>query len=326
MSVGIKPYLGTDLAEMLAERGIEARQSRLKQQEAMAPALMQALAPAIQQASFGEPEYLQNAMQALNQAGLANFGVGGGLQGMLGGQSMMGQPEMSQTAMGRQPARSLYSPEERRQIARMGLSNFQQRLAQEQALTPAQQKTMGENVANWISQSQTGGAEAQKTLALATELERNLAGLQVGPTSAVGMAGGIPIFGDIVKSNYPEVNEMLARADLLYQQVRNSDSGRRLFSKELPQNLQINAKMAPAQIKAVLDAIKLSAQLDVLMQQAAVAATQYAAEQGRPVSAEDQKLAIEAAMMQLDAMTNNAREDVAKRLRGIGQTAPPAKE
>lgn len=321
MSVGARPYLGTGLAEMLAERGIEARQSRLKQQEAMAPALMQALAPAIQQATFGEGEYLQNAIQALNQAGFGNFGLGGGLQGMLSGQ----QPA-TQQAPGRQPARPLYSPEERRQIARMGLSNFQQRLAQEQALTPAQQKTMGENVANWISQSQTGGAEAQKTLALATELERNLAGLQVGPTSAVGMAGGIPIFGDIVKSNYPEVNEMLARADLLYQQVRNSDSGRRLFSKELPQNLQINAKMAPAQIQAVLDAIKLSAQLDVLMQQAAVAATQYAAEQGRPVSAEDQKLAIEAAMMQLDAMTNNAREDVVKRLRGIGQTAPPAKE
>jgi hypothetical protein len=321
MTVGIKPYLGTGLAEMLAERGIEARQSRLRQQEAMAPALMQALAPAIQQATFGEGEYLQNAMQALNQTGFGNFGIGGGLQGMLSGQ----QPA-AQQAPGRQPAQTLYSPEERRQIARMGLSNFQQRLAQEQALVPAQQKAMGENVANWLNQSQSAGSDAQRTLAIANELERSLEGLQIGPTSAVGIAGGIPLIGDIVKSNYPEVNEALAQADLLYQQVRNSDSGRRLFSKELPQNLQINAKMAPAQIKAVLDAIKLSAQLDVLMQQAAVAAAEIAAEQGRPISAEDQKLAIEAAMMQLDAMTNNARQDVAKRLRGAGQTASPAKE
>lgn len=321
MSVGAKPYLGTGLAEMLAERGIEARQSRLRQQEAMAPALMQALAPAIQQATFGEGEYLQNAMQALNQAGFGNFGLGGGLQGMLAGQQSAGQQ-----ASGRQPSQSLYSPEERRQIARMGLSNFQQRLAQEQALVPAQQKAMGENVANWLNQSQSAGSDAQRTLAIANELERNLEGLQIGPTSAVGVAGRIPIIGDIVKSNYPEVNEALAQADLLYQQVRSSDSGRRLFSKELPQNLQINAQMAPAQIKAVLDAIKLSAQLDVLMQQAAVAAADYAAEQGRPISAEDQKLAIEAAMMQLDAMTNNARKDVAKRLRGAGQTTAPAKE
>ena len=316
MSVGIKPYLGTGLAEMLAQRGLEERASRMRQQEAMAPGLMQALAPAIQQASFGSPEYLQNAMQALNQAGFGSLGMPGGLQGMLASQPAQGQPRMG----------FVYTPEEQRQIARMGLSNFQQRLSQQEALLPAQQKAMGENVANWLNQSQSAGSEAQRTLALATELERSLQGLQIGPTSAVGMTGGIPIIGDIVKSNYPEVNEALAQADLLYQQVRNSDSGRRLFSKELPQNLQINAKMAPAQIKAVLDAIKLSAQLDVLMQQAAVAAAEIAAEQGRPISAEDQKLAIEAAMMQLDAMTNNARQDVAKRLRGAGQAAAPAKE
>lgn len=316
MSVGIKPYLGTGLAEMLAQRGLEERASRMKQQEAMAPGLMQALAPAIQQASFGSPEYLQNAMQALNQAGFGSLGMPGGLQGMLASQPAQGQPRMG----------FVYTPEEQRQIARMGLSNFQQRLSQQEALLPAQQKAIGENVANWLNQSQIAGADAQRTLAIASELERNLGGLEIGPTSGVGLAGQIPIIGDIVKANYPAVNEALSQADLLYQQVRNSDSGRRLFSKELPQNLQISAKMSPAQIQAVLDAIKLSAQLDVLMQKAATLAAEIAAEEGRPISVEDQNQAIEAAIMMLDKETNNARKDVAKRLRSIGQTPSAAKE
>lgn len=91
MSVGIDPYLGTGLAEMLAQRGIEARQSRLKQQESAAPVLAQSLAPFVNLA-LTQPGGMQTLQQMLASGGIrmpfAGTGASETVGGMLGRQGL----------------------------------------------------------------------------------------------------------------------------------------------------------------------------------------------------------------------------------------------
>jgi len=295
MSVGIKPYLGTGLAEMLAQRGLEERASRMRQQEAMAPGLMQALAPAVELAAIGDPSMLQNAMRGLQEAGIQTP-FGGGLAAMLGG------PAAPPGAPVAQPATTIAGLDPNL-VRQLGLSGARQLKAQElgtQIAAGREQKvTEAKGVADFVKTALSGAENAARRKATISQIRQKLPQAQLGLTSKAGLASiagravGVPELGEAAKS--PATKEVLAQATNLYNTIRTSETGQRLFSQEVPRELQATVFNTPEQIEALLSAVEMASEFDTLvadLTQKVLAATKA---QGRTMTAEDQASIIEVA-------------------------------
>jgi len=98
MATPIQPYLGTGIAEMLADRRRQEFESSLRQQEATAPILAQTLQPFMQLALM-QPGGMQNLQQMLGASGLRMPFASTQSSGTLGGlMQMLGAPQQEQAA------------------------------------------------------------------------------------------------------------------------------------------------------------------------------------------------------------------------------------
>lgn len=297
MSVGIEPYLGTGLAEMLAQRGIEARQSRLRQQEAMAPALMQALAPSIELASLGDPAMLRNAMSALQASGV-NLPFGGaeagGLASMLGGAPSQA-PQMAPAA----PAGQLAGGLDRDLVRKFGLAGARaiekERLLTDVAAQREQQVTEAKGVADFQKQALSGLQNARQRMASVAQLRNRLPLAELGPMTGAGAAEMVnfPKIAEVLKSG--PTKQVLGQATQLYNDLRSSATGQRLFSQEVPTELKATVLNTPEQIEGLLSALEMGAQFDILVGELMQEAAAQARAEGRRLAAQDQADVINAA-------------------------------
>lgn len=310
MSVGIKPYLGTGLAEMLAERGIEARQSRLRQQEAMAPALMQALAPSIEMASLGDPAMLRNAMAALQASGVSlPFGgaEAGGLASMLGS-APSAVPEMVPFAREGQLVGGL----DRDLARKFGIAGARaiekERLLTDVAAQREQQVTEAKGVADFQKQALSGLQNARQRIASVAQLRSRLPFAELGPTTGAGIAdiAGFPKFAEVLKSG--PTKQVLGQATQLYNDLRSSATGQRLFSQEVPTELKATVLNTPEQIEGLLSALEMGAQFDILVGELMQEAAAQARAEGRRLAAQDQADVIDAASELILEMYPNKAE------------------
>ena len=247
MSVGIKPYLGTGLAEMLAQRGLEERASRMKQQEAMAPGLMQALAPAIQRAGLmGDPSQLMGSVSALQQAGLMPAGQQQGLAAMLAGQPQQGPSQAAQTlfeAAGVNPDVGRFLPYD----TLVGLVEKQAQLP----IEFAKQEMTGTTEA--VKAAQAGNLAAQQIAAQIANVRSLIPDADAGLTAKAFALANKDRLARFFQS--PENKALQTSLIELYNQYRQS-LGNRLFSSEAPTDLKPEMTLSGEQIAAMMDALE----------------------------------------------------------------------
>lgn len=284
MSVGIKPYLGTGLAEMLAGRRQQEYEAGLEAQKAAMPQLMAALAPAIESASIGDPEMLRNAMAALQQSGLQMpFGQEGmtPLAGMLQG-----------PAQGAESAMPAYGGIDPALVRRLGLSRAREleaeRLKSSIAAEREQATTEAKGVADFQKQALAGLQSARQRMSTIGQLRSTLPQADLGPLTAAGAFEGLsmPKLAEAFKSE--PTKKLLAQAQELYTNMRSSTSGQRLFSQEVPTELKVSALNTPEQIQGLLSALEMGAQFDILIGQLMQDAAAEAKAEGRRLTAQDQ--------------------------------------
>lgn len=249
MSVGIKPYLGTGLAEMLAERGIEARQSRLRQQEAMAPTIaraqMEAMAgPNLISAITGDPAAAQRARQ--------------GLAGMLSGFGMQPNETMGAPQREAMPAADMTA-----KVPGTDFTIGQLLATQMPGVGPIVQEQLKLPV-QFAKEEMSGAMEAVK----AAQAE-NLAAQQIGAQIAnirsqiPGSDPGVPAKAFALANKErlaaffqsPQSKALQTSLTALYNQYRQS-IGNRLFSSEAPTQLQPDMVLSGDQIVAMLDSLE----------------------------------------------------------------------
>lgn len=249
MSVGIEPYLGTGLAEMLAQRGIEARQSRLRQQEAMAPiiarAQMEAMAgPNLISAITGDPAAAQRARQ--------------GLAGMLSGFGM--QPD---EALGAPQREAMPAADMTAKVPGTDFTIGQLLATQMPGVGPIVQEQLKLPV-QFAKEEMSGAMEAVK----AAQAE-NLAAQQIGAQIAnirsqiPGSDPGVPAKAFALANKErlaaffqsPQSKALQTSLVALYNQYRQT-IGNRLFSSEAPTQLQPDMVLSGEQIVAMLDSLE----------------------------------------------------------------------
>ena len=251
MSVGARPYLGTGLAEMLAERGIEARQSRLKQQEAMAPIMAQAQAnalslPNLLSAYTGNPMYSQRGQQGLSSL-LSGYGMQEGMAPTSPQQGSIPYADINEVIPGTQMTLgdliALNMPGgagEIEKARRMMPIAFQQE--QMKTGSEAVKQATSENIA--AQEIRTTLANIRKQLDLGAEPGKLSTGLSLAGKDKLAQ-----FFQN------PANLQMQTQLINLYNQLRSQVPGR-IFSKEAPTQLLPENFRSGAQTAAALDAIE----------------------------------------------------------------------
>lgn len=249
MSTPIQPYLGTGIAEMLADRRRQEFESSLRQQEAMAPiiarAQMEAMAgPNLISAITGDPAAAQRARQ--------------GLAGMLSGFGM--QPD---EAMGAPQREAMPAADMTAKVPGTDFTIGQLLATQMPGVGPIVQEQLKLPV-QFAKEEMTGAMEAVK----AAQAE-NLAAQQIGAQIAnirsqiPGSDPGVPAKAFALANKdrlaaffqSPQSKALQTSLTTLYNQYRQT-VGNRLFSSEAPTQLQPDMVLSGDQIVAMLDSLE----------------------------------------------------------------------
>lgn len=250
MSTPIQPYLGTGIAEMLANRRQQEFESSMRQQEAMAPIMAQAQAsalslPTMLSAITGNPMYSQRGQQGLGSL-LSGYGMQEGMappaaQGSLPYADMNEVIPGTQATLGDIIAMNLPGGAgEIEKARRMMPIAFQQE--QLKAGSEAVKQATSENIA--AQEIRTTLANIRKQLDLGAEPGKLSTGLSLAGKDKLAQ-----FFQN------PANLQMQTQLINLYNQLRNQVPNR-IFSKEAPTQLLPENFRSGAQVAASLDAIE----------------------------------------------------------------------
>jgi len=235
MSTPIQPYLGTGIAEMLANRRQQEFESSLRQQESTAPVLAQSIAPFVNLA-LTQPGGMQTLQQMLAAGGLRMPFAGTGASGTVG--AMPGMVGAQTAAPG---AESL--------IRGAGLDPaiIKQALAAKAFGVPTQLQGQQERVneaLQSISQTETIIPQIRQSF---DKLTSSLAGAGVDLGRAVSDVSGLAP-GWLESASGLATRQELAR---VYNQLMQSP----LSGMPKTQPLDAEALKRPDQMKSVLDSL-----------------------------------------------------------------------